>query len=66
MTDLTTLWRFNRAKLASSLAQRVLGNSRIALFGPRQTGKTTLLREEVMPLVETAGAVAVYLECWAD
>ena len=66
MTDLTALWRFNRSKLASSLVQRVLGKSRIALFGPRQTGKTTLLREEVMPLIEERGALAVYLECWAD
>ena len=66
MADLTTLWRFFRPKLASSLADRVLGQSRIALFGPRQTGKTTLLREEVVPLIEERGGVAVYLECWAD
>jgi hypothetical protein len=66
MADLTTLWRFTRPKLAQSLADRVLGQSRIALFGPRQTGKTTLLREEVMPHIEERGAVAVYLECWAD
>ena len=66
MADLTTLWRFFRPKLASSLAERVLGQSRIALFGPRQTGKTTLLREEVVPLIEERGGVAVYLECWAD
>ena len=66
MTDLTLLWRYQRPKLAAKLADRVLAQSRIALFGPRQTGKTTLLREEVMPLVETRGAVAVYLECWAD
>lgn len=66
MSELTTLWRFTRPKLASTLADRVLVQARIALFGPRQTGKTTLLRQEVMPLVEQRGALAVYLECWAD
>jgi hypothetical protein len=66
MTDLTTLWRFNRPKLAKALAERVLGGQRVALFGPRQTGKTSLLREEVMPLLQARGALPVYIECWAD
>ena len=66
MTDLTALWRYVRPKLALSLVDRVLAHHRIALFGPRQTGKTTLLREEVMPLIEERGALPIYLECWAD
>ena len=66
MTDLTALWRFVRPKLASALADRVLAHQRTALFGPRQTGKTTLLREEVMPLIEERGALPIYVECWAD
>lgn len=66
MTDLTALWRFVRPKFAAALAERVLTHQRTALFGPRQTGKTTLLREEVMPLVEAGGALPVYVECWAD
>ena len=66
MTDLTSLWRFNRPKLAAKLADRVLARERVALFGPRQTGKTSLLREEVMPLLVERGALAVYIECWAD
>ena len=49
MTDLTAIWRFNRPKLAAQLAERAMARERIALFGPRQTGKTSLLREEVMP-----------------
>ena len=66
MADLTSLWHWQRPKLAAALADRVLQPSRIALFGPRQIGKTTLLREEVIPLVGDRGALAVYLECWAD
>ena len=66
MTDLTRLWHFNRPKLAASLVDRVLAHERVALFGPRQTGKTSLLREEVMPLATSRGALAIYIECWAD
>ncbi len=66
MADLTSLWRLNRPELAERLAQRAKAKERIALFGPRQTGKTSLLREEVIPLVESAGMVAAYIECWAD
>lgn len=66
MTDLTTLWRFERPKLAAAVAERALAHQRSALFGPRQTGKTTLLREEVMPLVEARGGLPIYIECWAD
>jgi hypothetical protein len=66
MTDLTRLWHFNRPKLATSLVDRALAQERVALFGPRQTGKTSLLREEVMPLAAKRGALAIYIECWAD
>lgn len=66
MADLTSLWHFSRPKLAGQLATRLIQHQRVAMFGPRQTGKTTLLREEVMPAVEKAGALPVYIECWAD
>jgi hypothetical protein len=66
MSDLTSLWHYERPKLAGTIVERVLARERIAMFGPRQTGKTTLLREEVMPLAETQKMLAVYLECWAD
>ena len=66
MTDLTAIWRFNRPKLAAQLAERAMARERIALFGPRQTGKTSLLREEVMPLLTKQGAYPIYIECWAD
>lgn len=66
MTDLTALWHFSRPKLAAQLALRLSRHERIAMFGPRQTGKTTLLREEVMPLLSKRGLLPIYIECWAD
>jgi DNA-binding transcriptional ArsR family regulator len=66
MSELTHLWRYDRPVLAKSLVARAQTHERIALFGPRQTGKTSLLREEVMPLAEKAGMLPVYIECWAD
>lgn len=66
MSDLTRLWHYSRPKLAGDLARRLRDHERIAMFGPRQTGKTTLLRDEVMPQLETDGLLPVYIECWAD
>jgi hypothetical protein len=66
MSDLTRLWRFNRPVLAKALVARAHAHERVALFGPRQTGKTSLLREEVMPLATTAGMLPVYIECRAN
>jgi len=66
MTDLTSLWHFSRPKLAASLCARLVAGERVAMFGARQTGKTTLLREEVMPAAMACGALPIYIECWAD
>jgi uncharacterized protein len=66
MSDLPALWHFGRPQAAAAIARRLGGGERIAMFGPRQTGKTTFLREEVMPAIEQAGGLAVYIECWAD
>jgi hypothetical protein len=65
MIDLPRVWRFNRPALASSLATRLLRQERLALYGPRQTGKTSLLREETMPMIDANGGYAVYADCWA-
>ena len=62
MSDLTQAWHYARAPLAAALGQRLLGHERIAMFGPRQTGKTTLLRDELIPDVQSRGAVAVYID----
>jgi hypothetical protein len=64
--DIARLWRYNRPQLANKLVDQLASQQRIALFGPRQTGKTSLLREEVMPLAQERGLLAVYIDCWAD
>jgi len=66
MSDLTQAWHYERPKLAAALGERLLAHERIAMFGPRQTGKTTLLRDEVIPYVQSRHAVAVYIDCWMD
>lgn len=66
MSDLTQAWHCARSQLATALGKRLLAHERIAMFGPRQTGKTTLLRDEVIPYVQSRGAVAVYIDCWMD
>ena len=66
MSDLTQAWHYDRAKLAAALGDRLIGHERIAMFGPRQTGKTTLLRDEVIPYVQSRRRLAVYIDCWMD
>ena len=66
MSDLTQAWHYARPPLATALGDRLLAHERIAMFGPRQTGKTTLLRDEVIPYVQSRGAVAIYIDCWMD
>ena len=66
--QLTDLWRLARPKLAASYFDRLSQGSsgRIALFGPRRTGKTSLIRREIVPLAERAGMLTVYCDCWQD
>jgi len=66
MSDLTLAWHYQRARLAAALGDRLIARERIAMFGPRQTGKTTLLRDEVIPYVQSRERVAVYIDCWMD
>jgi hypothetical protein len=66
MSDLTQAWHYDRKKLATALGNRLIAHERIAMFGPRQTGKTTLLRDEVIPYVQSLGCLAVYIDCWMD
>jgi len=66
MSDLTLAWHYERTRLAAALGDRLAAHERIAMFGPRQTGKTTLLRDEVIPYVQSRDRVAVYIDCWMD
>ncbi|NJR72509.1 MAG: hypothetical protein HC782_05900 [Gammaproteobacteria bacterium] len=65
-SDLPKLWYFKRPKLAENTLARAVDLRRIALFGPRQTGKTTFLSEEIAPLANSKGYMSIYIECWAD
>lgn len=42
------------------------GRSGLFLSAPRRTGKSTFLRNDLIPAVEKAGAVAIYVDLWAD
>jgi uncharacterized protein len=66
MSDLTQAWHHDRTRLATTLGDRLIRHERIAMFGPRQTGKTTLLRDEVIPYVRSRDCLAIYIDCWMD
>lgn len=63
---------FHRPKLALDLARLLLRPSsletrvRSGLFisGPRQTGKSTFLTQDVIPTIEAAGAIVIYVDLW--
>lgn len=67
-SSLTNLWHFQRPALAKGylrlLTQSTSG--RVALFGPRRTGKTSLICQEIMPLATRTGFLPVYCDCWQD
>ncbi|HEV7138910.1 MAG TPA: hypothetical protein VGN43_19900 [Steroidobacteraceae bacterium] len=63
---------FHRPKLALEMVRLLLRPSsletrvRSGLFisGPRQTGKSTFLTQDVIPTLEAAGAVVIYVDLW--
>lgn len=62
-----------RPELAGELADTVLANGALAparsglfLAAPRRTGKSTFLREDLMPALESRGAAVLYVDLWAD
>jgi hypothetical protein len=65
---------FRRPELAAQLASRLLHPSvldeglRSGLFlsGQRRTGKTTFLRNDLIPELERQGAVVIYVDLWSD
>lgn len=64
----------HRPELAQRLAAMLLGNDPLSAAGrsglflsaPRRTGKSTFLRNDLIPAIEKAGAVAIYVDLWAD
>ena len=64
---------FHRPDLANELAnvilnEAVLAPARSGLFlaAPRRTGKSTFVREDLIPALERRGAAVLYVDLWAD
>ena len=65
---------YRRQELASELAGRLLNpglldeglRSGLFLVGMRRTGKTTFLRNDLIPALKARGAVVVYVDLWSD
>jgi hypothetical protein len=65
---------FHRLEIAERIAAALLGDdvlssaghSGLFLSAPRRTGKTTFLRNDLIPVLERVGAIAVYVDLWTD
>lgn len=61
---------FHRPALAARLVENILEggatSSGLFLAAPRRTGKSTFLREDLMPALSRVGAKALYVDLWAD
>jgi len=65
---------FRRTELAQQMAHKLLQpgildqglRSGLFLSGLRRTGKTTFLRQDLIPALEGMGAVVIYVDLWAD
>lgn len=64
---------FHRPELAKRLAGQILvagvgsaAGSGVFLAAPRRTGKSTFVREDLRPALETEGALVVYADLWAN
>lgn len=65
---------FHRPAYASEMAQQLLkpnvllSNVRSGVFlsGIRRIGKTTFLRQDLIPALEAMGALVIYVDLWAD
>lgn len=65
---------YHRPDLAHHMAMQLLSpgvldqglRSGLFLSGLRRTGKTTFLRQDLIPALENAGALVVYVDLWSD
>ncbi len=63
---------FHRPVLADSYCDSLegqgLADSRSGLFlaAPRRTGKSTFLREDLLPAMQRRGWISIYVDLWAD
>jgi hypothetical protein len=65
---------YHRTELAQQMAKQLLRpglldqglRSGLFLSGLRRTGKTTFLRQDLIPALEAMGAVVIYVDLWTD
>lgn len=65
---------FHRATYAAQMAEQLLNpgpldestRSGVFLSGIRRVGKTTFLRQDLIPALEARGALVIYVDLWAD
>jgi hypothetical protein len=65
---------YHRPELAQQMAQQLLDpgvldeglRSGLFLSGLRRTGKTTFLLNDLIPALEAAGALVIYVDLWSD
>ena len=65
---------YRRPELAAQMSQRLLHpgvldeglRSGLFLSGLRRTGKTTFLLNDLIPALEAAGALVIYVDLWSD
>lgn len=68
----STAFTFHRPALASAYCESLSGtgllDSRSGLFlaAPRRTGKSTFLREDLLPAMARLGWTTIYVDLWAD
>jgi len=65
---------YRRPDLARAMAKQLLEpgvldeglRSGLFISGLRRTGKTTFLRNDLIPALEQAGALVIYVDLWSD
>lgn len=65
---------FHRTALAEQMAQQLLNpgvldeglRSGLFISGVRRTGKTTFLQADLVPALEAAGALVIYVDLWSN
>jgi hypothetical protein len=65
---------FHRRPLAEEMAAQLLRpgvldqalRSGLFLSGVRRIGKTTFLKQDLIPALETDGAIVIYVDLWSD
>lgn len=71
---MTTEPVFHRPEYATNMAQQLLKpnalqmqvRSGVFLSGIRRIGKTTFLRQDLIPALESMGALVIYVDLWVD